>query len=73
MISAAGSGWLGAKPTLIVGCEQKGAPPKRGRSDWPDLGRYCLLEPEPDDEPGEVLWFALGWPAVDELPLCEGD
>ena len=36
-------------------------------------GDYFLLEPEPEEELGEVLWFALGWLAVDELPLCEGD
>jgi hypothetical protein len=57
-----------------VGRKQKGAPPKRGPSGWPaDLGRQFLLEPEPDDGDGDVLWFALGWLAVDELPLCEGD
>ncbi len=31
--------------------------------------RYFLLEPESDD----VLWFAAGWLAIDEFPLCEGD
>ena len=37
-----------------------------------DLGRQFFLEPESDDGDGDVLWFALGWLAVDELPLCEG-
>ena len=60
-------------PRLEVGRNQKGAPPKRGPSGWPaDLGRQFFLEPESDDGGGEVLWFALGWLAVDELPLCEG-
>lgn len=64
----------GAAPGSDVGRKQKGAPPKRGPSGWPaDLGRQFLLEPEPDDGDGDVLWFALGWLAVDELPLCEGD
>jgi hypothetical protein len=31
-----------------------------------------LFEPEPDDELGDLLWFALGWLAVDELPVCDG-
>lgn len=51
---------------------EKGAPREAGllcRS----RGDYFLLEPEPEEEPGDVLWFAVGWLAVDELPLCEGD
>ena len=42
---------------------------------WPtSRAGYFLLEPEPDAEPGEVLWFARGWLAVEEeLLLCEGD
>ena len=49
----------------------KGAPRETGllgRS----RGNYFLLEPEPEEELGDVLWFAVGWLAV-ELPLCEGD
>lgn len=48
---------------------QSGAPPFV----FVALGLYFLLEPEPDDEPGDVLWLALGWLEVDERPLCEGD
>ena len=35
--------------------------------------RYFLLEPEPDDELGDVLWFALGWDfRRQRASLCEG-
>ena len=44
----------------------------------PDSGRNpeghndYLLEPEPDDGLGEVLWFAFGGLVVDGLPVCDG-
>ena len=59
--------------------EDKKEPRRNGTPDYPVIdpatadGRYFLLESEPDDELGDVLWFTLGRLAVDEgLALCEG-
>jgi hypothetical protein len=36
-------------------------------------GRCYLLDPECNEDPVDVLCFALGWLAVDELAFCAGE